>query len=94
MKLTKLLDEIFEILDITVSGNDTPFKSHNDKQIYESNLMFIYRRGEAANYHLFNVQKFIKAQKERDLPNFDDLKSKINFKNIKATASVPKNGKP
>jgi len=88
MKLKEALDEIFELLDTTVSGKDTPFKNDKDKRIYESNLMFIYRRGEAANYHISSVKKQITIQEKRELPIFDDLKSKKNFNNIKANASV------
>ncbi len=84
----KLLNEILEIIDNASIENDIPFQSNNDKGIYESNLMFIYRRAEAAKYHLSNVHDIINEEKNKELPDLKDIKTKYSSSSIKASISI------
>ena len=50
------LEQLFKELDTAKAGNDHPiFKKFDDKEHYETRLMFAVRKRQAAKYHMDNM---------------------------------------
>lgn len=61
-KLSEILDNYFNRMDNAQIIPNGIFQSENDKERYETQLMFAFRKYQAAVYHYENVKKFIEGE--------------------------------
>lgn len=78
----EILKSHFNRLDNADVSAESIFKTEQDKERYETLLMYVFRKFEATNYHLKNVKGFI--EKEKASLDASDQVSKA-FGNIKAS---------
>lgn len=90
--LKETLDHLFEAMDKAPTAADHPiFKNAADKEYYETQLMFAYRKLEAGRHHLENVEGMLEKSKAQAMTAMK--KHKKPGKNVIAsTASMIVNG--
>lgn len=83
-ELFDILDDHFTQLDSVPISSGVIFSDEHQKERYETLLMYVLRKYEAAVYHFENVRKFIRDEiKELEkAPNFDNV---FNGKRIQMT---------
>lgn len=90
------LDGLLEAIDDAPTSPDHPiFKKGDDKEYFETQLMFSYRKGEAAEHHIGNVESLLeKAEAAAIAAMKKKKKRKLGKKVVASTASVVVNGGP
>lgn len=58
------MDEYFKKLDNAPIFPDSLFKNNEEKENYETKLMFSFRKYQAAQYHFQNVIKYLKEEED------------------------------
>lgn len=64
MMIEELLNSFLVLLDSSTIDGHCPFNNIDDKEYYESNVMFIFRRLKAAEYHYENVCTLLREEVE------------------------------
>lgn len=84
MLIEKLLNTFLDLLDHSPIDGSCPFNSMDGKENYESNIMFVFRRFKAAEYHYENVCSLLNVEMESidkyDSINYETIKENIEFK--------------
>lgn len=79
----EVLESHFSRLDNAEVSPESIFKIEQDKERYETLLMFVFRKYEAASYHLGKTKGFINREKKSLEANnsFGDIQtSQVTFK--------------
>lgn len=85
------MDVYFKKLDTIPVFPDSIFKNDEEKENYETKLMYSYRKYQAAQYHFQNVIKYLKEEEDNIVSMKEDRKLVKKAINVSGTVELTAN---